>query len=337
MAEEKGFFSKLFKKSGADAQAVQEGDREGEGEERPAGFFERLKTGLARTREGFVGKLDRAIFGRKVVDADTLEELEEALVTADIGVNTAQKLVAEVAERVKRRELTDPAALREHLKTRIAEILLEDEGHFTLGEAKPRVVLVVGVNGVGKTTTIGKIASQFTRRGFAVVLAAADTFRAAAIEQLTIWGERSGATVVRHAHGSDPSAVVFDAIEAAKARGADLVLVDTAGRLHTKHNLMEELKKMRRVADKALPGAPHEVLLVLDATTGQNAINQAREFMSAVGADSIAITKLDGTAKGGVVVGICDDLKIPVKFIGIGEKVDDLRPFDAKAFVEALF
>jgi fused signal recognition particle receptor len=289
------------------------------------------------TRGSFAQSIDRVLLGKKEVDEDTLEELEEALVSADIGVNTALKLVEEVSERVRRRELTDPEKLRLHLRERIGEILLSDEGHFELGEVKPRVVLVVGVNGVGKTTTIGKIAAQFNNRGKKVILGAADTFRAAAIEQLTIWGERTGAEVVRHEHGSDPAAVVYDTLEAAKARGADLVLIDTAGRLHTKVNLMEEMKKIRRVADKSIPGAPHEVLLVLDSTTGQNAIHQAKEFDAAIGIDSIALTKLDGTAKGGVIVGICDELKIPVKFIGIGESVEDLRPFDAHSFINALF
>jgi fused signal recognition particle receptor len=259
------------------------------------------------------------------------------LVTADIGVNTALKLVEEIAERVSRKELTDPGALRDHLRDRIAEILIEDEGHFELGETRPYVVLVIGVNGVGKTTTIGKIAAQFIAKGYKVVIGAADTFRAAAIEQLGVWGERVGAQVIRHEHGSDPAAVTFDTLEAAKARGADLVLIDTAGRLHTKSNLMDEMKKIRRVAAKSIPEAPHEVLLVLDANTGQNAINQAQQFGEAVGVDSIALTKLDGTAKGGVIVGISDELKVPIKFIGIGEQVDDLRPFDARAFIDALF
>ncbi|MEW6490780.1 MAG: signal recognition particle-docking protein FtsY [Thermodesulfobacteriota bacterium] len=301
------------------------------------GLLARLRQGLSKTRQGFVHKVDRILFGRKEIDAQTLEELEEALVTADLGVHTSTRLIAEIQERVSRKELTSPEALREHLKQSIAGILLADEGHFELGQARPHVLLVVGVNGVGKTTTIGKIAAQFRQRGHKVVLAAGDTFRAAAIEQLEIWGKRAGAAVVRHQHGSDPAAVAYDAVAAAVARGADLVIVDTAGRLHTKAHLMEELKKVSRVLTKALPGAPHEVLLVLDATTGQNAINQAKIFHEATRVDSIALTKLDGTAKGGVIVGICDELKIPVKFIGIGEKVEDLRPFDARAFVEALF
>jgi len=311
------------------------------GAEAPAkdqpGLFARLRQGLSKTRQGFVQKVDRVLLGKKEIDAETLDALEEVLVTADLGVHTSVRLIQEIQERVSRRELTSPAALREHLKEAIGRILVADEGHFELGEARPQVLLVVGVNGVGKTTTIGKIASQFRLRGHKVILAAADTFRAAAVEQLEIWGERVGAQVVRHQHGSDPAAVAFDAVEAGIARGADLVIVDTAGRLHTKANLMEELKKVRRVLDKALPGAPHEVLLVLDATTGQNAINQAKIFHEATRVDSIALTKLDGTAKGGVIVGICDELRIPVKFIGIGEKVDDLRPFDARAFVDALF
>lgn len=309
--------------------------------ELPSGFrpgiLARLRQGLSKTRQGFVQKIDRLLLGRKEIDDETLEALEEILVTADLGVRTSTRLIAEIQERVSRKELTSPAALREHLKEAIAGILVADEGHFELGASRPQVLMVVGVNGVGKTTTIGKIAARFSQAGRKVILAAADTFRAAAIEQLEIWGQRVGAPVVRHQHGSDPAAVAYDAVQAAVARGADLVIVDTAGRLHTKANLMEELKKVRRVLGKALPGAPHEVLLVLDATTGQNAINQARIFHQATGVDSIALTKLDGTAKGGVIVGICDELKIPVKFIGIGEKVEDLRPFEARAFVEALF
>ncbi|GAB4262182.1 MAG: signal recognition particle-docking protein FtsY [Deferrisomatales bacterium] len=311
----------------------------GEAEKGPGGarLFGRLRQGLSRTREGFVQKVDRVLFGRREIDADTLEELEEALVTADLGVRTADRLIEEIRDKVGRKELTRADALREHLRAAVLDILKADEGHFELGPERPQVLMVVGVNGVGKTTTIGKIAAQHRAQGHKVILAAADTFRAAAIEQLEIWGERVGAQVIRHQHGADPGAVAFDAVEAAKARGADLVIVDTAGRLHTKAHLMEELKKVKRVIGKALPGAPHEVLLVLDATTGQNAINQARIFREAVGVDAIALTKLDGTAKGGVIVGICGELKIPVQYIGIGEKVDDLRPFDARAFVDALF
>ncbi|MDF1554649.1 MAG: signal recognition particle-docking protein FtsY [Deferrisomatales bacterium] len=301
------------------------------------GLFGRLRSGLSKTRKGLVQKVDRVLLGKKEIDADTLEELEEALVSADLGVHTSLRLIAGIQERVSRKELTSPEALREHLRREIRAILAADQGHFELGAARPQVLMVVGVNGVGKTTTIGKLAAQYHRRGYKVLLAAGDTFRAAAVEQLQIWGERAGAQVVRHQDGSDPAAVAFDAVEAAKARGADLVIVDTAGRLHTKSNLMEELKKVRRVIGKAMPGAPHQVLLVLDATTGQNAINQAKIFRDAVDVDGIVLTKLDGTAKGGVIVGICDELKIPVQFIGIGEQVDDLRPFDAEEFVAALF
>ena len=318
-------------------EAAQDVPEEPSEEERKKGLFGRLRRGLSKTRGSLAGKIDRALFGKKVVDEETLEELEEALITADIGVNTTMRLVAEVAERVSRKELTDPEALRQHLKKRIGEILIEDEGHFTLGETRPYVVLVIGVNGVGKTTTIAKIAARHIGEGHKVIIGAADTFRAAAIEQLCVWGERVGAKVVHHQHGSDPAAVAYDTLEAAKARGADLVLIDTAGRLHTKTNLMEEMKKIRRVVGNAVEGAPHEVMLVLDSTTGQNAINQAIQFRDTVGVDSIALTKLDGTAKGGVIVGICDELKIPVKFIGIGEQVDDLRPFEATQFIEALF
>jgi fused signal recognition particle receptor len=318
----------------AEAEAAEEPVTE---EAEKEGLFGRLRKGLSKTRGSLSGKIDRALFGKKVVDAETLEELEEALVTADIGINTALRLVEEVTERVNRKELTDPEALRQHLKSRIREILVEDEGHFVLGESRPYVVLVIGVNGVGKTTTIAKIAARHIAEGNKVIIGAADTFRAAAIEQLCTWGDRVGADVVCHQHGSDPAAVAFDTLEAAKARGADLVLIDTAGRLHTKTNLREEMKKIRRLVGNAVEGAPHEVMLVLDSTTGQNAINQAIQFRDTVGVDSIALTKLDGTAKGGVIVGICDELKIPVKFIGIGEQVDDLRPFEAEQFIDALF
>jgi fused signal recognition particle receptor len=302
-----------------------------------SGLFNRLRKGLSKTRSGLVQKVDRILLGKKEIDADTLDELEEALVTADLGVQTSTRLIEGVQEKVSRKELTSPEALRAHLRSEIREILIADEGHFELGPERPQVVMVVGVNGVGKTTTIGKLAAGYRSRGHKVVLAAGDTFRAAAIEQLQIWGGRVGAHVVRHQHGSDPAAVAFDAVEAARARGADLVLVDTAGRLHTKSHLMEELKKVKRVIGKAMEGAPHQVLLVLDATTGQNAISQAKIFKEAVGVDGIALTKLDGTAKGGVIVGICAELGVPIQFIGIGEQVEDLRPFNAEEFVEALF
>jgi len=312
---------------------------EGSGEDFPAraGFLARLRQGLAKTRQGLAQKVDRVLFGKKEIDAETLDELEEALVTADLGVATVMRLVDEIREKVSRKELVRPEALREHLKAAIREILVAEEARPAPEGVRPWVIMVVGVNGVGKTTTIGKIGARFRREGKRVILAAGDTFRAAAIEQLEIWGDRIGAQVVRHQQGSDPAAVAFDAVEAGKARNVDVVIVDTAGRLHTKRNLMEELKKVRRVIGKALPGAPHEVLLVLDATTGQNAVSQARLFHEAVGVDAIALTKLDGTARGGVIVAICDELKIPIRYIGIGERVEDLRPFDAQGFVDALF
>ncbi len=320
----------------------EEGDGEAEdasGEDSPAraGLLARLRQGLAKTRQGLAKKVDRVLFGKKEIDAETLDELEEALVTADLGVATVMRLVDEIREKVSRKELVRPEALREHLKAAIREILVAEEARPAPEGVRPWVIMVVGVNGVGKTTTIGKIGARFRREGKRVILAAGDTFRAAAVEQLEIWGDRIGAQVVRHQQGSDPAAVAFDAVEAGKARDADVVIVDTAGRLHTKRNLMEELKKVRRVIGKALPGAPHEVLLVLDATTGQNAVSQARLFHEAVGVDAIALTKLDGTARGGVIVAICDDLKIPIRYISIGEGVEDLRPFDAQAFVDALF
>ncbi|NOY44979.1 MAG: signal recognition particle-docking protein FtsY [Deltaproteobacteria bacterium] len=320
----------------------EERDREadeasGEDSSPRAGLLARLRQGLAKTRRGLAQKVDRVLFGKKEIDAETLDELEEALVTADLGVTTVMRLVDEIREKVSRKELVRPEALREHLKAAIREILVAEEARQAPEGVRPWVIMVVGVNGVGKTTTIGKIGARFRREGKRVILAAGDTFRAAAIEQLEIWGDRIGAQVVRHQQGSDPAAVAFDAVEAGKARDADVVIVDTAGRLHTKRNLMEELKKVRRVIGKALPGAPHEVLLVLDATTGQNAVSQARLFHEAVGVDTIALTKLDGTARGGVIVAICDELKIPIRYIGIGEGVEDLRPFDAQAFVDALF
>ncbi|MDW7710445.1 MAG: signal recognition particle-docking protein FtsY [Deferrisomatales bacterium] len=337
-AEEPGFpGEEPGGETAADAGMLRAEEEPGGGEADRPGFFSRLRSGLSKTRQGFVRKIDRLLLGKKQIDEETLEALEEVLLTADLGVRTSTRLIQDIQERVSRQELTSPQALRGHLKKAIEEILVADEGHFELGATRPHVLLVVGVNGAGKTTTIGKIASRFRQEGYKVLLAAGDTFRAAAIEQLEIWGRRVGAPVVRHQHGSDPAAVAYDAVEAAVARGVDLLIVDTAGRLHTKTNLMEELKKVSRVIGKALPGAPHEVLLVLDATTGQNAIHQAKIFHEATRVDSIALTKLDGTAKGGVIVGICDELKIPVKFIGIGEKVEDLRPFDARAFVEALF
>jgi len=307
-------------------------------EEEKKGFFKRLKSGLSKTNEGFVKKLDRAFLGKKQIDDELMEELEEVLLTADIGVKTTYDLREAVQERVRRKELSDADALRNSLKEEILTLLKSAEGRLDMSKSSsPFVMMVIGVNGVGKTTTIGKLASRFKSEGKKVIIAAGDTFRAAAIDQLSIWGERCRIEVIKHQDGSDPAAVAFDATEAAKARGADILILDTAGRLHTKTNLMEELKKIKRVMTKVIPEAPHEVLLVLDAATGQNAISQAKLFNEVIGVTGLAVTKLDGTPKGGVVIGIADELKIPIRYIGIGEKVEDLRDFNAEEFVDALF
>lgn len=302
------------------------------------GLFERLRRGLSKTRSTLAGRLDRLFLDKKEITDDLLDELEEILFTSDIGVSTTQQLIDSVREKVARKELRDPSRLKEALRDQIHTFLdfLPVE-HALPAPGEPLVIMVIGVNGVGKSTTIGKAAHIFKSEGKEVMLVAADTFRAAAIEQLVIWGERVGAEVIKQGTGADPSAVVFDAITAAISRKIDTVLVDTAGRLHTKTNLMEELQKIHRVTGKKLPGAPHEVWLVLDATTGQNAISQADMFNKAIGVTGIILTKLDGTAKGGIVVGISRQFGIPIKYIGVGEKVDDLRPFDAQDFVKALF
>jgi fused signal recognition particle receptor len=303
-----------------------------------SGFFDRLKQGLSKTRAGLTGKLDQLILTRKTINEDLLDDLEEILYTSDLGVIAVQDLINIVRLRVARKELNDPAILKEELKDNIIKFLGGTEAREnTPSPGQPTVIMVIGVNGVGKTTTIGKLACMFRNQGKKVMLVAGDTFRAAAIEQLTIWGERAEADVIKQSHGSDPSAVVFDAINAATARGMDIVLIDTAGRIHTKVNLMDELQKIHRVTGRSLPGAPHHVWLVLDATTGQNALSQADMFNKNIGITGIILTKLDGTAKGGIVVGISHQLKIPIVFIGIGEKMDDLRPFDAGEFVEAIF
>jgi fused signal recognition particle receptor len=297
-----------------------------------------LEEGLGRTREGFVGRIRTLVAGR-TIDESVVDDLEEVLFTADLGVKTAGELLEELRKKVGRKEAGDPAALQEILKHEIRTRLGDGVAplDFSNGHARPYVIMVVGVNGVGKTTTIGKLAKQISDRGKKVLLGAGDTFRAAAAEQLEIWASRVGCDIVSNKEGTDPSAVAFDAAKAALARNADVLLLDTAGRLHTKQNLMEELKKVKRVVGREIPGAPHEVLLVVDATTGQNALNQAKEFHAGVGVTGIVLTKLDGTAKGGIVVGIRDEMKLPVRYIGIGEGVEDLRPFDPDAFVEALF
>jgi fused signal recognition particle receptor len=305
--------------------------------EEKKGFFQRLKDGLFKTHEGLVSKIDQLMAGRKKIDEDLLAELEEILITSDIGVKTTQELLDNVTAKVRSKELEDADLLKKNLQEQIFQILSQQEKPINLEAARPFIIMVIGVNGTGKTTTLGKMAQKFKTQGKAVLLVAADTFRAAAIEQLEIWGQRAGCEVIKQKSGSDPSAVVFDALRAAKSRGSDVILVDTAGRLHTKINLMEELKKVKRIMDREMPGAPHEILLVLDATTGQNAITQAKMFNQALGVTGIALTKLDGTAKGGILIAISDELKIPLRYIGIGEKVEDLREFNARDFVEALF
>jgi fused signal recognition particle receptor len=312
--------------------------KEKEDEKEMEGFLGRLKQGLSKTRAGFTDRLDQVLFGKKEISGEFLEDLEEVLFTSDLGVATTQDLIQKVQEGMARRDLDRPDKLREVLKQQIRTFLdVPEVEHREPAPGEPLVIMMVGVNGVGKTTAIGKTAYLFKEEGKSVMLVAGDTFRAAAVEQLQIWAERVGAEVVKQKEGSDPSAVVYDALSAAASRRTDVVLIDTAGRLHTKTNLMDELEKICRIAGKKLPGSPHEVWLVLDATTGQNAIAQAETFNKALRVTGIILTKLDGTAKGGIVVGICHQLKIPIRFIGIGEKLDDLRPFDASEFVEAIF
>lgn len=327
----------------AAAREAEEARRREEEERRRRAQAEAGKTlaaGLARTRGGFVARLEALFAGERPVDESVLAGLEEVLFTADIGVRTATRLLDSARERVRRKELSDPVRLKGALREEISRILALDgaaRDPLAAGPARPWVVMVVGVNGSGKTTTIGKLAAKHREAGRRVLLGAGDTFRAAAGEQLEVWAARAGAPIVRGKEGSDPASVCFEAVQRGAAEGADVVLCDTAGRLHTKVPLMEELKKVKRVLAKAAEGAPHEVLLVLDATNGQNAIAQARQFHEALGVTGIALTKLDGTAKGGVVIGICDELRIPVRWVGIGETVADLKPFAPPEFVEALF
>jgi len=299
------------------------------------GLFEKLKRGLSKTKQALIGNVEALFRGRKVDDA-LLDELEEILIMADVGPQASISITEALRQKVRQGRITNTETLERALKEEIKGILKEGSRVMCSGE-KPYVILTVGVNGVGKTTTIGKLARRFTDHGFSVALAAADTFRAAAIEQLEIWAERAGAQIIKHRSGADPAAVAYDAMVSARSKGLDVVIIDTAGRLHTKSNLMEELKKIKRVVSREVSSAPHEILLVLDATSGQNAINQARMFDDAVGVTGIALTKLDGTAKGGIVIAINKELNIPVKLIGVGEGVDDLQDFDAKSFVDALF
>jgi fused signal recognition particle receptor len=299
------------------------------------GFFKRLKNGLSKTRQILTTDIDELFAGKIKLDDDLLEDLEELLITSDIGVSTAMDLIESISR--KSASIQDAAQLKDFLKEEILKTMGTPPTATENLADKPHVVMVVGVNGVGKTTTIGKLAARQSALGRDVLIAAADTFRAAAIEQLSIWAERANADIVKHRDNADPAAVAFDSLEAAQARGTDIVYIDTAGRLHTKVNLMEEIKKIKRTVSKKIPGAPHEIILVLDATTGQNALSQADMFNEALDITGLALTKLDGTAKGGIVVGICSTLNIPLKYVGVGEGIDDLQEFDAKAFVEALF
>jgi len=299
------------------------------------GFFSKIKDGLKKTRDSIVGKIDSALKSFTKIDEELFEELEELLVMGDVGVVTAQKMCDELRVRVKKQGITDPSLIT-GLLCEITEEMLSGGQELNISTS-PSVILVIGVNGVGKTTTIGKLANNFVKDGKKVTLAAADTFRAAAIDQLDIWAQRSGADIVKQNEGSDPAAVVFDAISSAKAKHSDIIICDTAGRLHNKKHLMDELAKINRIIDRELPDAAKEVLLVLDATTGQNAVVQAAEFSKATGITGIVLTKLDGTAKGGVVLAIKDGLQIPVKYIGVGEQVDDLQPFSPSDFAKALF
>jgi len=333
-------FSKSKKNAGEDANVSSESeDVSAEETGLPpetgatTGYFRRLKDRLSKTRKTLSDGFDRIFAGKKQIDADLLEELEELLITSDIGVETALALI----EKVSSAKISEVNQIKSFLKDEILKILEPQPRQPESQLAAPQVIMIVGVNGTGKTTTIGKMAASATASGKKVLIAAADTFRAAAIEQLMIWAERAQAEIVKHKEKADPAAVAFDAVQAAEARGSDLVLIDTAGRLHTKVNLMEELKKIKRAISKKIPDAPHEILLVLDATTGQNALSQAELFNSALGVTGLALTKLDGTAKGGIVIGICNTLKIPLKYIGIGEKIEDLQKFDAAQFVDALF
>jgi fused signal recognition particle receptor len=300
-------------------------------------LLDRLKAGIEKTRAGFVDRLEDVISGKKEIDADLLEELEYALITADLGVKTVQDILDSIRLRIDRKQTADAAEVRSLIREHLLEILNASETPLRKVAQPPAVVMLVGINGAGKTTTIGKLAHRFLTEDRKVLLCAADTFRAAAVEQLEVWAQRAGVEMIRQKTGADPSAVVFDALQAGKARAVDYVIVDTAGRLHTKENLMAELDKMRRTCQRVVPGSPHEVWLVLDATTGQNGLEQARKFTEAAGVTGIILTKLDGTAKGGIVVAIARDLNLPIRFIGVGEKLDDLLPFDPASFVASLF
>jgi fused signal recognition particle receptor len=299
-------------------------------------FFFRLKEGLSKTRKGITEKIDQVLVSLGKVDEELFEELEEILVTADLGIDTSLRIIEVSKRKVKEDKITDPQKIKTILKDTLTELMGENTPTLDI-DPPPAVIMVIGVNGVGKTTSIGKIANMLKRNGKRVIIAAADTFRAAAIDQLEIWTKRAGVDLIKHSEGSDPGAVVYDAIQAAKARRADVVICDTAGRLHTKKNLMEELRKITRIIDREMPEARRENLLVLDATTGQNAVSQAKIFSEVADVSGIVLTKLDGTAKGGIVITIASELNIPVKLIGVGEQMDDLQPFNSREFVDALF
>ena len=310
--------------------------------EKKKGFFARLKEGLSKTRKSFTDSLASLVLGKKEIDQDLLDELEMILLTADVGIDATDRIIQNLTDQVSRKELSDPQALIESLKQQLEEIIipvaqpLNVDTHLQTNGG-PFVILMVGINGVGKTTTIGKLAKKFQSEGKSVMLAAGDTFRAAAVEQLETWGERNNVPVIAQKTGADSAAVIFDAVQSAKAKNIDVLIADTAGRLHTQSNLMEELKKVKRVITKVDGTAPHEVMLVIDAGTGQNAINQAKQFSEAVEISGITLTKLDGTAKGGILFALSEQMGIPIRFIGVGESIDDLRPFEAKAFTQALF
>ncbi len=312
-------------------------------------FFSRskkdtLNEGLAKTKESFVSKIARAVIGKSRVDDEVLDNLEEILITSDVGVETTLKIIKKIQARVARDKVLNTNEIQLILKEEITSLLADnpskgynDEQNIVLDNQKPYVIMVVGVNGVGKTTTIGKLAYQFKQAGKKVVLGAADTFRAAAVDQLIIWSERVGVPIVQQGMNADPASVAFDTLQSAKSQGADVVIIDTAGRLHNKINLMNELSKIKKVMEKVIPGAPHEILLVIDGSTGQNAFEQAKQFSQATEINALAVTKLDGTAKGGVIIGISDQMNIPVKYIGMGEKMEDLQLFDRTLFVDSLF
>ncbi|TAN67988.1 signal recognition particle-docking protein FtsY [Paraclostridium sordellii 8483] len=315
---------------------ILEAEAEAEAEAEGTGLFARLKAGLTKAKQGITDKIDAVLNSYTTIDEDLLEELEEILITADVGVNTTMEMIDRLRDAIKSKGLTDPLSVRDELKTIISDMLGEEDSKLDV-EQGPSIILMVGVNGVGKTTTIGKLANRYTKEGKKVILAAGDTFRAAAIEQLEVWANRSNVDIIKHQEGADPGAVIFDAVKAAKARKADILICDTAGRLHNKTNLMNELGKVFKIVDREYPEAKKEVLLVVDATTGQNAVSQAKTFKEVADITGIVLTKLDGTAKGGVVLAVKSEVDVPVKLIGVGEQVQDLQDFNSKAFIDALF